>query len=49
MIASTEMELAVIDVRAFSSLLVNAPAFTKTLFVYLANRLRRADEQALAA
>ncbi len=48
-ISSTQMELAVIDGRVFDSLLVNAPAFTRTLFAYLADRLRRADEQALAA
>jgi CRP-like cAMP-binding protein len=48
-IASTELELAVIDGRVFSSLLVNAPAFTKALFAYLAVRLRSADERALAA
>ena len=48
-IASTEMELAVIDRRVFGGLLVDAPAFTKTLFTYLADRLRRADERAPAA
>jgi CRP-like cAMP-binding protein len=48
-VASSEMELALIDGRAFGPLLVNAPAFTKALFAYLAARLRRADERAPAA
>jgi CRP/FNR family transcriptional regulator, cyclic AMP receptor protein len=48
-IASTEMELAVVDGRIFGSLLVNAPAFTKALFAYLAQRLRGADERTVAA
>ena len=48
-VASTAMELAVIDRRAFGAVLDDAPAFTRTLFAYLAGRLRRADERAPAA
>jgi CRP/FNR family transcriptional regulator, cyclic AMP receptor protein len=48
-IASTEVELAVVDGRLFGPLLVNAPAFTRTLLAYLAQRLRGADERAVAA
>lgn len=47
-IASTDMELAVIDERAFGPLLTDAPVFTKKLFAYLVERLRDADERAAA-
>jgi len=48
-IASTDMEVAVIQERVFAQLLADAPAFTMKLFAHLVERLRSADERARAA